>query len=464
MTFINNTVRACRELTSKFTLKGTSQLPANIFEIMAGRSKNNLNWIISFLLIFTASFFLFYPSLNYYFFQDDWFVLNWARTGDLASFFKFRTDIIYWRPLTMPIFFKIGRTLFDLNPFGFHLITFFFHFINIILVYILFRILKISRKTSLISSFLYGTAAFHFVPMSWLSTTSYVIGSTFIFSTLILFLAKKIIFSFIFFLVALASSEFTLIVIPILLILEGINKPTLKKILPFLIISAFYLIARFFIFPLPSIDQYEIVLRPRILTNLFWYFVWTFNIPEKMSTIFFFSKPKSSIIASFQFFKYLALPIVLIIIFFLTAFMSKLNVKKIIKGPGWFIFGILPVLFLPEHAFPMYLTIGTVGLFYLFALSLEKLQIKNNLLFLTFSTIWLISSYLTLSFTKETHWVVNEQAVSRSYLNYILNKVKKPPESSLFVMKPADIDFTQKGDFTLVETEENVKQSLITIV
>jgi len=140
--------------------------------------------------------------------------------------------------------------------------------------------------------------------------------------------------------------------------------------------------------------------------------------------------------------------------------MSKLNVKKIIKGPGWFIFGILPVLFLPEHAFPMYLTIGTVGLFYLFALSLEKLQIKNNLLFLTFSTIWLISSYLTLSFTKETHWVVNEQAVSRSYLNYILNKVKKPPESSLFVMKPADIDFTQKGDFTLVETEENVKQSL----
>ena len=41
-----------------------------------------------------------------------------------------------------------------------------------------------------------------------------------------------------------------------------------------------------------------------------------------------------------------------------------------------------------------------------------------------------------------------------------MNKVKKPPESSLFVMKPADIDFTQKGDFTLVETEENVKQSL----
>ena len=415
---------------------------------------------LAFLGIFAASFYLYYPSLSYYFFQDDWFVLNWVRTDDFWSFFKFRTDIIYWRPLTMPIFFKIGQVFFDLKPFGYHLIVFFFHFLNIILVYILFRTLKVSKKISLMSSFLYGTAAFHFVPLSWLSTTSYVIGPTFILSTLILFLTQKIIFSFTFFLFALAASEFTLIAIPILLILKGINKPTLKKLLPCLIISIFYLIARFFIFPLPRTDQYEIGFGPRILTNLFWYFVWTFNIPEKMSTIFFFSKPKSSIIASLQFIRYLILPIILIITFLFTVFLSELNFKKIIKGVEWFILGISPVLLLPKHAFPMYLTVGAIGLFYLFALSLEKLQIKNNLLLLMFSTIWIISSYLTLSFTKETHWTVNEQAISKAYLGYIVNKVEKPAADSLFVLKPADIDFSQKHGFTLIETEENVKQSL----
>src|SRR3989304_6090896 len=368
---------------------------------------------LAFLGIFAASFYLYYPSLSYYFFQDDWFVLNWVRTDDFWSFFKFRTDIIYWRPLTMPIFFKIGQVFFDLKPFGYHLIVFFFHFLNIILVYILFRTLKVSKKISLMSSFLYGTAAFHFVPLSWLSTTSYVIGPTFILSTLILFLTQKIIFSF-----------------------------------------------TFFIFPLPRTDQYEIGFGPRILTNLFWYFVWTFNIPEKMSTIFFFSKPKSSIIASLQFIRYLILPIILIITFLFTVFLSELNFKKIIKGVEWFILGISPVLLLPKHAFPMYLTVGAIGLFYLFALSLEKLQIKNNLLLLMFSTIWIISSHLTLSFTKETHWAVNEQAISKAYLGYIVNKVEKPAADSLFVLKPADIDFSQKHGFTLIETEENVNQSL----
>lgn len=415
---------------------------------------------LTFPLIFTVSLILFYPSLNYYFFQDDWFVLNWLRTGDFASFFKFRTDIIYWRPLSMPIFFKIGQAFFDLKPFGYHSIVFFFHFLNIILIYLLFRTLKISKKISLMSSFLYGTAAFHFVPISWLSTTSYVIGPTFIFSMLILFLTHRIIFSFIFFLFALASSEFTLIIIPILLILNGVNKPTLKKLLPFLIISVLYLIARFFIFPLPRTDQYELILKPGILTNIFWYFVWTFNIPEKMSTIIFFSKPKSSILASFQFFKYLALPIVLIIIFWITIFISKLNVGKIIKGFEWFVFGVLPVLFLPKHAFPMYLTVGAIGLFYLFASSLEKLKIKNNLLLLMFSMIWIISSYLTLSFTKETHWAVNEQAISRAYMVYVKKHIQNPSSESIFLFRPADLNFSKKNDFVLVETEDTLRQSL----
>src|SRR3989338_10640602 len=80
-----------------------------------------------FFLIFGLSLFLFYPSLNYYFFQDDWFVLNWVKTGDFLSFFKFRVDTIYWRPLSMQLFFWIGKSIFGLNPIGYHLISFTIH-------------------------------------------------------------------------------------------------------------------------------------------------------------------------------------------------------------------------------------------------------------------------------------------------------------------------------------------------
>jgi len=230
--------------------------------------------------------------------------------------------------------------------------------------------------------------------------------------------------------------------------------------LPFFVISAFYLIVRFFIFPLPKTDQYEIHLEVNTLTNLFWYFVWAFNIPEKMSTIFFLSTLKQSTVTSLQFIKYLILPIILIIIFLSTVFMSKQNVKKIIIGFSWFIFGISPVLFLPRHTFPMYLTVGAVGLLYLFASSVEKLKIKNNIFFILFCTVWFISSYLTLSFTRATHWIVNEQAISKAYTNYTRMKITNPKQNSIFVFRPADLGFSTTNSFILDVGQDMIRQSL----
>src|SRR3989344_5601891 len=126
------------------------------------------------LLTVPAAVFLFYPSVDYYFFQDDWFVLNWVQDSDLVSLLKFRTDIIYWRPFSMPLFFKITSLAFGLNPFAFHLLTFIFHLLNSSLIYLLFR-QKFTRHIAAFTAFLYATAAFHFIPLSWLSTTSYVI-------------------------------------------------------------------------------------------------------------------------------------------------------------------------------------------------------------------------------------------------------------------------------------------------
>src|SRR3989338_7146981 len=132
------------------------------------RNKKYSIWLI-FLLIFSTTFALYYPSLNYYFFQDDWFVLNWVKFQSFISFFSFRTDIIYWRPITMPMFFKLNNILFGINPTGYHLVAFLFHFANIILIAKILRELKVSKKSAILGSFIYAVAAFHFVPLSWLS-------------------------------------------------------------------------------------------------------------------------------------------------------------------------------------------------------------------------------------------------------------------------------------------------------
>ena len=243
---------------------------------------------LSFPLIFIASLILFYPSLNYYFFQDDWFVLNWVRTGNFGDLLKFRTDIIYWRPLAMPIFFKVGQIFFGLNPTGYHLIVFVFHLINSLLVYYLFRTLKFSKGISFVLFLMYATASFHFVPLSWLSTTSYVIGPTFIFATLILLLKNKLLLAFFPFLAALLSSELSIVVIPMALVLKKLERSTFVKFVPFVIVLIIYLAIRLLIFRPPVTGQYEIMFNWQILRSLFWYFVWFFNVPEVTSTIFFF--------------------------------------------------------------------------------------------------------------------------------------------------------------------------------
>lgn len=415
--------------------------------------------ILIFIVIFLFSAFLYLPSLNYYFFQDDWFVLNWIRTKDWISFFSFRTDIIYWRPISMPIFFKIGYILFNLKPFGYHLIIFIFHLLNIILVYLLFRTLKISKALSLLVSFLFATAAFQFVSLSWLSTSSYVIGPAFILSTMIAFLNKKFIWAFLFFCLGLASTELILSVIPILFVISKVKiGKSVKNLFPYIILAIIYLIIRFFIFPLPKSGQYELKFTAQILTNFFWYFVWIFNVPEKMATILFFSNLKASLAAIIQFFQYLIFPLMLITAFFILISRSKIKKTVIIKGLIWFVVGILPVIFLPHHVYPMYLVVSSLGIFYILAKSLEKFKNYTFIIF-AFSIAWFFSAYKTLSFTQVNHWIRNEQAISKAYTIYVKDKIKNPKSETGFLFKPADLSFSVKNNFTIKDKKE-IFQSL----
>ena len=401
-----------------------------------------------FPLIFALSLFLFYPSLNYYFFQDDWFVLNWVKTGDFLSFFKFRVDTIYWRPLSMPLFFWIGKSIFGLNPIGYHLISFTIHFLNILLLgYISYLIFK-DKKASLVSALLYATASFHFMTLSWLSLTWNAIGFFFFQTSLIFYLINRnnrsLVSHFGFtasFLLSLASNEFAVVFPFWVIILEIMSTErskekifnTFKTLAPIFSIIFAYLFVRTIIFSVPTKGEYELVLDFRIFKNLFWYGLWFFNLPEELKNQIVLSNlqvTQNFLNAAKNF-----LPIILfafIVNLFLFVFMifktlNKKTISLLFAASIFFTIALLPVLFFTQHSFPYYLTVPSESIFIFIGFvvsnySHQYKSIRSTIFISAFIITWLVSSYTTLSLTKKIHWVTAEENLSRKSVNFARNK------------------------------------------
>lgn len=423
-------------------------------------------WFFPIILILTL--FLFGSSLNYYFFQDDWFVLNWIRTGNFASFFSFRTDIIYWRPLSMPLFFAFAKSIFGLNAFGFHLISFSIFLLLILSVYKLFQILLADTKVAKVAALLYATWPIHFLSLSWLSTTTYVISpflQTLSFIFFIKFAKHRrlpiFVASFLTFILALASSEMAL-VLPALFFLWGLffkKKALLKPLLPFAALILVYLLLRLFIFPIPAIDAYQPYFNFRIATNFAWYVLWAFGIPEKFKELIFFSQPERAI-KTLMDYRGLTIPIFLLISSITVKLLQNLkrkNWKFPLLGFTWLVLGLLPVITLTDHSLPVYLSFSGIGFLLIVASSLKKSKTSTVTIIMI---LWLLASFLNLRFTKSNHWANNEQAISKAYSEYTLKSVPQAQDNSVFVFWRADADFSKANNFVLVESEDQVRQSL----
>src|SRR4030042_3585704 len=422
--------------------------------------------VFAFLIIFAASFSLHYPSLHYYFFQDDWFVLNWVRTGNFASFFAFRDDIIYWRPLSMPLFFLFGYSNFGLNPVLYHILAFLIFFVLLISIYYLSKLLLRNSLAALSITFFYATWPIHFISLSWLSTTSYILMTLFqviSFASFILFVNQKkyyfYLFSILSFLLALLSLEFTL-VLPIILIIWGYiyNKKIYFKYLAlFFVIDIIFVVFRFLIYPLSNQGPYELSLNKMVLNNYLWYLGWAVNLPERFKELINQRSIQVSINTLLQFWK-ISLPAIIFVLLSIKLLIKSFtkNKKHIIFGFFWFTVGLIPILPLINHSYSVYLSFG--GLCFLYVLTI---LLNNNIrLWIIFGVLWIISSFTNLQFTRNTHWIVNEQAVSRVYINLIQEKVPDPQDNSIFIIKEADSKFQKLHNFTLIADLDITKQSL----
>jgi 4-amino-4-deoxy-L-arabinose transferase-like glycosyltransferase len=405
------------------------------------------------LAILTVAFIQFHSSFFAFFTHDDFFLLNISRANSLKQFLMFFDPIHsprglgMYRPLAMQSFYLLAWKIFDLNPFGMHLISFLTFFVIIYLVYKLAFLLFGNRNLGLIASFLYATSATHFVHLYFLGVYQELLMTAFFLALIILYAdylqkgkLKYYLLAFISFLLSLLSKE-TAVVAPLVFAIVYFylkhkdrvkisTKKFVHSLVPLALLLSVYFYIRFTYFGFPQGDSYVWQVSPRLLNTLFWYVAWSFAIPEYLID---FVGPGFKI--NFLQLKYwmpYLIPLAILVLIQI-GIVSWLVVGKITKKSkqtyrllafclAWFMATLLPVLFLPLHKFTYYLTLPLVGVS--FAIAFLLLGSKKRLLTGVFLVFWFFSNLITTNLTSKTHWVVGGATASKNLFDYLtLNNI-----------------------------------------
>ena len=389
------------------------------------------------LTSFFVSLFLYNQSLNYYFFQDDFFEINISKAnsiGEYLSFFKFRNDIIAYRPISLQHYFFSTTSLFGLNPVAFRFISFCLLFLSAFLIVKVIKKITKNNTASVLASFLWITSSIHFMSLSWIAAAYNIIGTFFWLLTATIFLKfletqkpRFYLLTIATFLLCVGSFEFSVTwpAIFIFYYFYMLKNPLTKAIIlfsPFIVISTVYIILRLLFIKVPQITEYTTTLNIESAKAILWYILWSFNIPEEfkkqiVDNLIVFNPKFFS-----EYWPLVAKTFISALLFILAAVIfpavslirqaKKLESRTILFFLVWFFIGILPVLLIPNHTFSMYLTLASIGIYGLISYLLSKTNFYVSLVVLA---IWVFSSATTISFYKINSWIVDTQKTARKF-------------------------------------------------
>ncbi len=400
------------------------------------------------LFIFLLSFIIYFPSLFTFYTHDDFFLLKISKANSLGEFFNFFNftqgpeGLGVYRPLTTQVFYFLSNSVFNLNPLALHIISFATFFLIIYLVYKLVNMLVKNDSVAFLTAFLYATSATHYGHLYYLATYQELGLAVFCLLAVIFFIKfarkgnlKYYFLSTITYVLALLSKETAIVIPSILALVYGLLKLRKEKILParkfvlalsgFVVILLVYLYFHFFLYGLAQGESYIWDFSPRFINTLFWYGLWSFNLPEMLVD---FVGPGLKL--SHNLFRFWSKEIVPIFLLFgaVTAFilylvvkvrniLKKKDIQIIIFSLAWFVLALIPVLFLPLHKFTYYLTLPLIGVVFAISYLIEKARMTNSIK-LAFASIWVILSIFTLQLTRETHWVSQGAEVAKNAHTY----------------------------------------------
>src|SRR3989344_339455 len=169
---------------------------------------------IFYLFTFATVIVIYSSSFKGYFFQDDWYSLSISKISGsygILDFFVPNKQVVYYRPLGMQLPFYLNTLFFGLNPLPLKIFTLIVHFINTVLIYLIFKRLFKSNIPAILSSFLYATSGIHYIPFFWSSTLAFVLGPLFALFSFYFIMKKNYSRSLLLYIFGLLTFEVTVI-------------------------------------------------------------------------------------------------------------------------------------------------------------------------------------------------------------------------------------------------------------
>lgn len=376
--------------------------------------------------------------------------------GDLINFFIPRSDVIYYRPVSLQLFYFIFHKIFGLNIIYYHLFQVFFHALNGIFVFLIAEKLFRNRKISFLASLLFVVSWTHFYELTWVASTFNSVGLMFILLYILSYFnekLKKFFIPEIFLVMALLSVE-TAVCAPLLLVLlsifisKKINIKSFRRLIPHFAIIFVYLLVRFVIAKVPATDSYSIGLSPLMMKNMVIFFLWLINFPEVISVHLTFRDfplvsdwfaekfPIYSIFISetLVFF-------VLFLIFVLIKNKKSLFNKTTLFGVLWFLIAISPIIVIPKRVYPYYPFVAQIGFWIVFASVISKNW--KFLLTKMFFIYFLAANFYTVWFTNENHWIFSESYQSKFYMSDFLKQYPRVTQNGKNILIPVGMEQTR---------------------
>src|SRR3990167_1840927 len=165
--------------------------------------------IFVFVILFILSFSIFYKSLNIFFVQDDFILINEFSSENLINDLKNTIDpskATHWRPLHN-LYFLVSGNLFGKFYPAYHLLTLVIHTVSAFMIFKVLRLLIKNTNTALLGAIIYAVHPSHFVSIFWISGSATVIGFLFLISCFYLYLKNKKSWALVLFVLSFLASE-----------------------------------------------------------------------------------------------------------------------------------------------------------------------------------------------------------------------------------------------------------------
>lgn len=379
------------------TLKKTNKSSSKPLKNEKSGTENSLIWLIPFVLGFLVmgnalwNDFVEWDDNRYVYDNTDLGKWNAAGWKYLITSYVMGN----WHPLTM-MSLSLDKTLFDLNPMGFHFTNILLHALNSLLVYILTREIVKEHRIALIASALFAVHPLHVESVAWISERKDVLYTFFTLLSLVYWQKylkapehKTLIISLILFFLA-CTAKAQAVVMPVLagLMLWYTDSDKAKKPAAWLPLLPHFILA--FIIGIVAIDAQAEGGNVRVFRNYngldqiliacqgFLLYLFKTLVPIGQSAYYPYPEKTGTMLPWF----YYAAPLILGLLIYFVFRIGK-HKKIVLFAAAFFVIAILPVLQILPVGETMiserYYYLPSAGLFILMANGFEYLKSRISL-------------------------------------------------------------------------------------